>query len=183
MRRVHSSPDSPTLNRLVRTKSVPDVMTTASAAIAASVCVSNDVGKQFPDLVDGSNGTGKTGKSECDYRCFIDAEDGLTRRFDALQQKFEARLADVDAKHALDLQKLQRKWELERQARLFLQQQMSSAVSSSTTRDGGLMVNGACGTFNIEALLQDDLVRWSVFIGFFSFFDQKVHFFKPVFYN
>ena len=151
MRRVHSSPDSPTLNRLVRTKSVPDVMTTASAAIATSVCVSTDVGKQFPDLVDGNNGTGKPGTSECDYRCFIDAEDGLTRRFDALQQKFETRLADIDARHALDLQKLQQKWELERQARLFLQQQMSSAVSSSTaTRDGG--------TFNIEALLQDDLV-------------------------
>lgn len=152
------------MNRLVRTKSVPDVMTTASAAIATSVCVSSDVGKQFPDLVDGTDGTGKSGKSECNYRCFIDVEDGLTQRFDALQQKFETRLADVDARHALDLQKLQRKWELERQARLFLQQQMSSAVSSSatTTRDG-LMINGGAGTFNIEALLQDDLVRFFCF--------------------
>lgn len=158
MRRVHSSPDSPTLNRLVRTKSVPDVMTTVSAAIATSVCVSSDVGKQFPDLVDSNNGTEKPEKSECDYRCFIDSEDGLTRRFDALQQKFETKLADVDAKHTLELQKLQRKWELERQARLFLQQQMSSSVSSSATKDG---LNGG-GTFNIEALLQDDLVKFEL---------------------
>ena len=150
IRRVYSSPESPTLNRLIRTKSVPDVMTTASSAIATSVCVSNDVCKQFPDLVDNET------KSNCDYRCFIDGQDGLTRRFDALQQKFEKRLTDVETRHALDLQNLQRKLELERHARLFLQQQLSC-------KDGVNGVGG--GAFNIEALLQDDLVRVFLYIS------------------
>lgn len=154
MRRVHSSPDSPIPNRLVRTKSVPDVMTAAS--ISASVCVSNDVAKQFPDLVvgggsgvtaGGENGFVAAKKTEScdavDYRRCIDIEDGLTHHFDAIQCEFEARLADVEARHTLELQKLHRKLELERHARLYLHQ----------------MSNQSNGSHNGEALLQDDLVR------------------------
>ncbi|XP_066915295.1 myotubularin-related protein 4-like isoform X2 [Clytia hemisphaerica] len=122
MRRVHSSPDSPTLNRLVRTKSVPDVM-------ASSVCVATDVAKQYPSLEPADTA------EEQDYRCFID-EDGLTRCYDFLEQK----LVDIELRHAQEVQRLQKKLDLERQARLYLQQQIF--------RDGGV---------NLETL-QDDML-------------------------
>jgi len=127
MRRTHSSPDSPTMNRLVRTKSVPDVTTT-------SLCVANNVivGKQYEN--DGI----RDNSYEC--RSFVD-EDGLTQCYNYLEQK----LVDIELRHAQELQKLQKKLELERQARVFLQQQIY--------RDGGV----AGGAVNLD-VFQDDLV-------------------------
>lgn len=98
---------SPESNRLQRTKSVPDVMTT-------SVCVNTDVARQHPSVELAQ----KQKDFEKDLSRYIDS-DGLTLSYSFIDKK----LIELHAKHSVELSRLQRRLDVERQARIFLQQQ------------------------------------------------------------
>lgn len=119
MRRAHSSPDSPTLNRLQRTKSVPDVM-------AVSCINSNDLTKQYSSVLEtNQNETNKNQHIPTNLDKFIDV-DGLT----IVHSFIDHKLYELRTRHINEMTKLYRKYELEKQKRMMLQQQVQQYSQS-----------------------------------------------------
>ena len=144
IRRAHSSPDSPSLNRLQRTKSVPDVM-------AASVCVNSDLLKQYPSVE--TNTSTHTKLYSQNFRRFIDI-DGLVFSYSF----FDKKLIEMQNRHMQEILKLQKKYEAERQMRMQLQQQFQNSFKESYSP----------GTYSEE--IPEDLVRvLSFLIGLCDF--------------
>ena len=144
MRRAHSSPDSPSLNRLQRTKSVPDV-------IAASVCVNSDLLKQFPLLETNTSTQAKLYSKN--FRRFIDI-DGLVFSYSF----FDKKLIEMQNRHMQEILKLQKKYEAERQMRMQLQQQFQNNFRESYSP----------GTYS-EGIPEDLVRAFSFLIGLCHF--------------
>lgn len=136
MRKVHSSPDSPKVTRLPRTKSVPDVMT-------ASLCIENDMNSLESN---GTAGTTKQINKELfrNLSRYIDC-DGLT----IIHNYIDHKLLNLELTHAQEIIKLQKRVQIERQARLSLQQQLQQMCSKDGEVFNPMTIADAC---------QDDLV-------------------------
>ena len=126
MRRAHSSPESPPLSSMLsRTKSFPDVMSSSMGA--------NDI-KFNSDLNKQSNVFLK------DLSKFLDT-DGLTISYCFYDQQ----LLEMAKNHAQEMNSVFKKLEIERQARIYLQQQHFQNGSPSTP-------------YNLPNVLNDDQV-------------------------
>ena len=112
MRKVYSSPDSPRTARLIRTKSVPDIVT-ASLGIETTA----DMGVKHPSIEGNKNLLNKNLLK--DYSRYIDC-DGLTIYHNYIDYK----LLNIEERHSQEMAKLQKRIQIERQARIGLQQQL-----------------------------------------------------------
>lgn len=110
MRKAYSTPDSLRAQRLIRTKSVPDI-------VSASLFPDGDISNKYPSLERNKVIVNKN--LNRDLSKYIDC-DGLTK----FQDLVDFKLQHLEERHCHEVAKLQKRVYLERQARLELQKQL-----------------------------------------------------------